>query len=348
MKNRGQVRMSFGREWRLAAATVAAVGMAIAPLAAEARANHAAAGGRILFNSGGNGVPSRWFLIRPSGADRRVLPDDLGWVRLSQDGTRIAFGCREGLCVSSSDGSQRRVIASSTGRDPLGFWPGSIAWSPDGHRLAFSSRQGISTIAPDGSARRLLVGVSRPFAIGLAWSPTGSMIAFTRSLSDTGPLGQYIPGTVCVVRAQGAPRLRRLARIGFAFGGLSWSPNGRLLAWVRSRGGAPGKIFVTDLVAGKSRRLAIGGDPSFSPDGRMLAFDRLVRGNVNVAVMRSDGTHERTFGFGLLPVWSPSGRQIAFVADGLKVMNADGTRKRLVARAPGDVGRLGPLQWTKG
>jgi hypothetical protein len=66
---------------RMAAVTVAAVGMAIAPLAAEARTNDAAAaGGRILFNSGANGVPGRWFVIRPSGADRRVLSDDVGWV----------------------------------------------------------------------------------------------------------------------------------------------------------------------------------------------------------------------------------------------------------------------------
>lgn len=81
---------------------------------------------------------------------------------------------------------------------------------------------------------------------------------------------------------------------------------------------------------------------------RLIAFDRIVGGSIRLAVTRSDGTHLRMHGFGGLPVWSPSGRQIAFAGNGLEIMAADGTRKRVIARAPGDVGRLGPLQWTRG
>jgi len=332
--------------------TLSALVIALLSASVPAREAHGAqstvaAAGKILFNSGANGVPSRWFVIRPSGGDRRTLPEDAGWVRLSGDGTRIAFGCRGALCVSSIDGSQRRVIASSINRD-LGVWQGSIAWSPNDRRIAFSSRQGISTIAPDGSGRRLLVRVPKPLVTGLAWSPTGTRLAFTRNLSSTGPLGQYVPGTVWVVRADGAPRLRKVARVGFGFGSVSWASNGRVLAWVRSRGNGLAKIFTTDLATGKSRQLTLGQDPSFSPDGRKIVFQSLVRGSSNLAVMRSDGTHRRTFGFGALPVWSPSGRQIAFASGGLKIMAADGTRKRTIATPAGDVGRIGPLQWTRG
>jgi Tol biopolymer transport system component len=251
------------------------------------------------------------------------------------------------LCVSAANGSHRRVIASPSGRERSGLYAGTIAWSPDGRRIAFSSRQGVWTIAPDGSARRLIVPLRKVTATAIAWSPTGRAIAFVRNLAlNRGPLlVQRVSGHIYVANADGSG-LRRVAKFGFAYG-LSWSPNGRSLAWSGGPRPGPARIYTTDVVTRKSTRLATGDWPMFSPDGQRIVFQRLLRGSFMVAVMGRDGTRPQTLGFGGAPVWSPDGLHIAFGSDqAVWVMATDGARRRIVARVPG--AGVGTVQWTRG
>ena len=91
-------------------------------------------------------------------------------------------------------------------------------------------------------------------------------------------------------------------------------------------------------------------DPVWSPDGRKIAFQRLlVRGegekivgfDFDVYVINADGSGERNLTGDALserPIWSPDGRKIAFWsgpdgAGGVYVMNADGSERRLLAEA---------------
>ena len=78
-----------------------------------------------------------------------------------------------------------------------------------------------------------------------------------------------------------------------------------------------------DWVAGAIRRLtnhpAGDGHPSWSPDGRHIAFASDRDGNVEIYVMGSDGSNPRRLtnhsaGDGH-PSWSPDGRHIAFASD---------------------------------
>jgi Tol biopolymer transport system component len=48
--------------------------------------------------------------------------------------------------------------------------------------------------------------------------------------------------------------------------------------------------------------------------------------------MNPDGTHRRRLAPGRRPQWSPDGRRISYDNNGIYVMNADGTGKKLVAR----------------
>ncbi len=80
------------------------------------------------------------------------------------------------------------------------------------------------------------------------------------------------------------------------------------------------------------RRVAEGRHPKWSPDGRQLAFDRLMGGVYGIYVINNDGSGERYLGPGGGPDWSPDGRQIVFsrteaLSEGgsLFVMNAEGT-----------------------
>ena len=79
--------------------------------------------------------------------------------------------------------------------------------------------------------------------------------------------------------------------------------------------------------------------PSYSPDGKYIAFNSDRSGLQQIYVMRSDGTQVKriTFGKGLYgtPVWSPRGDLIAFtkVRKGrfyIGVMRSDGTGERLL------------------
>jgi TolB protein len=82
------------------------------------------------------------------------------------------------------------------------------------------------------------------------------------------------------------------------------------------------------------RRLAPGGDPQWSPDGRRIAYDA----DDGIFVMNSDGTgNKRLTRSGGGPYWSPDGKQIAFTSGGkwtddAYVVNADGSGERRLTR----------------
>ena len=75
--------------------------------------------------------------------------------------------------------------------------------------------------------------------------------------------------------------------------------------------------------------------PSWSPDGRRIAFHRR---SAVLDVVNADGSGQQNLTSGSYPAWSPDGRRIAFVrADnkhhvGVYVMNADGTEQRRLGR----------------
>jgi len=56
--------------------------------------------------------------------------------------------------------------------------------------------------------------------------------------------------------------------------------------------------------------------PTWSPDGKRIAFARLVGGNLELFAMNADGTGQRALTHGapdhLDPAWSPDGTKIAF------------------------------------
>ena len=102
---------------------------------------------------------------------------------------------------------------------------------------------------------------------------------------------------------------------------FSWSPDGRRLAFTRG-GGSSLEIWVVNAdgtglkqvtrSAGKRRRtdFDFSENPSWSPDGRWLAFDgerRFSAGNGNqVFVIHPDGTGERQLTHAQVPEWVPA------------------------------------------
>jgi Tol biopolymer transport system component len=103
--------------------------------------------------------------------------------------------------------------------------------------------------------------------------------------------------------------------------------------------GAGGQQIVSVDLQAQNRKQLTQGDglnfwPSFSPDGRSIAFGSSRDGDFDIYVMNADGDDVRRLaaspGRDMRPSWSPGGRRIAFTSarDGnpeIYVVNADGT-----------------------
>jgi dipeptidyl aminopeptidase/acylaminoacyl peptidase len=104
-------------------------------------------------------------------------------------------------------------------------------------------------------------------------SPDGARIAFTRVSVDTA--ADEYRTSLWIVPADGSEPPRALTA-GRHDSQPRWSPDGRIIAFVRSTEGKPGQIFTLSMQGGEAVPLThvVGGAgaPAWSPDGRMLAF----------------------------------------------------------------------------
>jgi Tol biopolymer transport system component len=258
-----------------------------------------------------------------------------------------------------------------------------VAAPPGGPRLAVMGVKDnfqeleIATLGPSGGGyRRVEIqrrskGVGAPG--GLAWSPDGSLLAYSRRQRN----GRR---AIVVVQATGRGRPRVVP----GTRGGEWpvfSPDGRSMAFARYRAEGAGEnrvptfesasVWIVDLESGARRQLTRWRNhlwqypASFSPDGSTLLLDRVdYRRSVEdeIVALRFDGrTSGLLVGEGEEPLYSPDGRKIVFVdwrerrvwsskrrrwvfrpTSDLSVVDADGThRRRLTRTSPGRIEMLG-------
>lgn len=184
----------------------------------------------------------------------------------------------------------------------------------------------------------LLVALALPSAAAASFPGRNGLIAFQTNEADGGPphIAVVYPSgkhrrVVTHVRAEEAP---------------SWSPSGSALLF-EERPAA--KIGL--LRRGRTKTLHLGSPfveaPRWLPSGR-IAFESFIPGVYDGDELdrrgftaRLDGSHRRRVREEPLPVWSPDGRMIAFLApvsasfacNSLWVARADGSHPRLVVRA---------------
>lgn len=213
----------------------------------------------------------------------------------SRSGGQIAYTSymrnNPDLYVASAGGGRPRRVSAQRGMNT------GAAWSPDGSQLALTlSKDGNPEIyiinASDGSIVRR---VTNDPAIDTSptWSPDGSQLAFV-SDRDGGP-------QIFVVPAAGG-KATRVSFNGNYNTTPAWSPRkgARVLAYT-TRDGGRYDIVTLDLETKKMVRVTQGeGDneePSFSPNGRAIAFARAGKG---VFIANADGTGKA------VQVWSGS------------------------------------------
>ena len=136
---------------------------------------------------------------------------------------------------------------------------------------------GLLAIAAPAAAQRPMTIQDLIAAVRIAdpqLSPDGRQVAFVRTTTDAGSGARN--ADIWIVSSDGSSAPKLLIGGEKAENTPRWSPDGKRLAFISTRDGAP-NVYVADADGGNARavtRLAAGAQPPlvFSPDGSALAF----------------------------------------------------------------------------
>lgn len=218
---------------------------------------------------------------------------------------------------------------------------GEPAWSPTGGRIVFShhfedGRPGaLFSMRAGGENRKRLSHRCRGQCLEdyePSYSPDGNQIAFSRAF---GPIVNDNASEIDImVMRRNGTQIRTIKR--FRLNGRNlephsavWSPNGERLALMLLDATSPSKksaIFTLELDTDELDRVTPfhlnAGNPDWSPNGARILFNSNFEGQAaaNLFTVDPDGSNLRQLtdnprGRSFFePTWSPTGRQIAFVA----------------------------------
>jgi TolB protein len=203
----------------------------------------------------------------------------------SPSGAQIAYTSymrnNPDLYIGPAAGGRPKQISKHRGMNT------GASWSPNGQQIALTlSKDGSPDIyiinASDGSVVRRLTN-DKAIDTSPAWSPDGSQIAFVSDRAG-GPQIYVVPS--------GGGAARQVSRVGTYNTTPAWSPrpNKQILAYT-TRDGATYDIVTLDLATGQMTRITqnegSNEEPSFSPNGRAIAFARAGQG---IYIANADGS----------------------------------------------------------
>lgn len=336
---------------------------------------------------------------RPLTPEDMYLVRDVSDVRLSPAGTRVVYTVSVDDATLDETSSDLWMSPLEGGAEvQLTHTPQSEhtpRWSPDGQTIAFLSDRADADAGDQvwlldlrgGEARQLSTSANEITEI--AWSPDGNKIAFVatvvpeKSEDDkprpividryffkqdiSGYLGEERSHIFLLDVADGA--ITQLTDGDYNEQQVSWSPNGKRIAFVSKRGEDFDRdenwdIYVTDArPAAKIEQLTSSpgsdgdadygwgsGPPDWSADGKRIAFlhggalEDIWYGLFQVGVINSGGTElalptkaldRNTYG----PRWSEDGRSLYFLLE-----DDQGVQLARINLADGEVRRLTPAQ----
>jgi Tol biopolymer transport system component len=289
--------------------------------------------------------------LMPNAQDPAISPDgsQIAFARADRDGI-----LRIWVAAVGAPEAARKLTSPGTGVGDNG----RPAWSPDGNTLCFEDVRNLWLVpVAGGKARPLTVGDARNSSP--VWSRDGRWIycasaregveSLWRIPVDGGAPVRVTQGTGTeeaptishdgrrLVFASG-PEMAGVTLVDLRTGKLNRLHAGRVADFPTIAPDGSAVVFESD-VAGYSdlwsqalRDGAPVGEPTrltdhpgtcavpvFSPDGRWIAYYRVIKGQRDVWVVPARGGESLDFtsrgGLNIEPAWSPDGRQIAFVSD---------------------------------
>lgn len=220
------------------------------------------------------------------------------------------------LFVINPDGSHVRQIT----HPPDGWRDNVPAWSPDGRRIVFErfkadeSTSRIMVHHPGTGDTRTVVPCTSErcvIAIDPFFTPDGRSIAYARLVAPPNtdhPPEWRLYSAIFIVRLDGSNArqvsstpLRRKGQLAVETSDPTFSPNGRLLAFIRTRYGREenSAVFVQPVDSPREARritpwrMNCQDRPTFSPHGKLMLFRCTPRGEEgpsNLYFARPDGT----------------------------------------------------------
>ena len=255
------------------------------------------ADGQWVVFTADHGGQADLYRVHPDGSGLQQLTSDAAFDdqgSLSPDGRKLAF-------VSTRDGGTANIWLLDLGTQRYSnvtharsgnFRP---AWSPDGRWIAFTSDRdanagvlpnhwellqstGVYIVHPDGSGLKRVTH-SGGVAGSPTWSPDGKRVMYYETDEVGAYMGKYANSRIEIAAVDIADgRREQLTASNDTKLSPQWLSDGRIGYVVRSGGPDEGlKTFlprdraVTSVVAGTVR------NPSWSPDGRQVVFQRYER-----------------------------------------------------------------------
>ena len=274
-----------------------------------------------LRGEGGSKPPGPAWKITPLTS----FPGGKGEPAFSPDGRQIAFAWM-GAGDDNTDiyvkligeGTPLR-LTTNPARDT------SPAWSPDGRHVAFiryaPEGNSLMTVPSLGGAERKLASLTSTAGVYLstAWSPDGKEVAITDSDLPNGPTSIFL------ISLETGERRRLTTSLPQSGGDLvpRFSPDGRWVAFTRSRSTAVDDIYVVPAAGGEPRPVTKDGSEisasglDWTADGREIIFSSRRGGLFGLCrVSVTGGTPEPLPGIGentVAPTISRRGDHLAYL-----------------------------------